>query len=128
MKYELFYHERVTDYFRFPRCKGSLKNPDFYACVTNVSCGDEVILQGMVSQGMVTQCVFEAKGCVIAASMASMLAEYACAKPIAELLLLDSQFIISLIGMNLGPNRLQCALLSLEALHKALHSLTDGKK
>ena len=33
---------------------------------------------------------------------------------------LDSKFMVNLIGIELGPNRLQCALLPLVALQKGL--------
>ena len=37
-----------------------------------------------------------------------------------EFLKIDSQFIKNLLGMDLGPSRLKCATLGLEAIRKAV--------
>ena len=128
MDYKHIYHERINDYYRFPRFRGRLEKPDFEAYVINTSCGDELSMQVMLSQeGIITQCVFEGKGCVISLATASMVAEYVHHKTVAEVKALAPDAIKSLIAIELGPNRLQCALLSLEVLHKALATVHEKK-
>ena len=49
-----------------------------------------------------------------------MLTDYVKGKSKQELKKLDSKFIIKMLGIDLGINRIKCALLSLEALQKLL--------
>jgi hypothetical protein len=49
-----------------------------------------------------------------------MLTEYIKGKTKEQLKKIDKDFIIKMLGVNLGVNRIKCALLSLEALKKLL--------
>ena len=117
------YQERILDYYRNPRHRGKLESPDFSSGMANPSCGDAICLQGILKGDRVERCSFEGKGCVISQATASMLCEQAIGKTIAEVQSLDAAFMQSLIGMQLGPTRLKCALLSLEALKKGLNEV-----
>lgn len=119
------YQERILDYYRNPRNRGMLSLPDFSSGMVNPSCGDAVSLQGTVKGDRVELCVFEGKGCVISQATASMLTEQIKGKTIADIMDMDAQFMQSLIGMQLGPTRLKCALLPLEALKKGLDEISD---
>ncbi len=66
------------------------------------------------------QLVFEGKGCVISQAMASMLAEHVVGRSLDDVLALHAPTIIALLGIELGPTRLKCALLPLEALQAAV--------
>lgn len=114
------YQERILDYYRNPRHRGKLESPDFSSGMANPSCGDAVCLQGTIKGERVELCVFEGKGCVISQAAASMLCEQAIGKTITEIESMDAAFMQSLIGMQLGPTRLKCALLALEALKKGV--------
>lgn len=114
------YQEIILDHYRNPRNKGVLEKPDFVCNQHNPSCGDSVSWQGKLYQGRVIAVVFEGYGCVISQATASLLSEYVINKTIAEVMELDNQAILSLIGITLGPTRLKCALLSLEALQEGI--------
>lgn len=114
------YQEILMDHYRHPRNRGSLANPDFSSASHNPSCGDSVQFEGRVQDGMVTALAFEGKGCVISQAMASMLTEKLMGKTVSEILALDKEYVIGILGMQLGPTRLKCALLPLQALHEGL--------
>lgn len=115
------YQDRLMDYYRYPRNRGTLATPDFSSDEHNPSCGDSVCMQGIIKDGIIMQIVFDGRGCVISQAAASMLAEQCIGKTFHEVLLLTPTFMIELVGIELGPTRLKCALLSLQALHTGLH-------
>lgn len=120
MSYEKLYHEELVDHYRHPRNCGTLEQADFSSGVYNPSCGDQVSIAGIIKEGTITQCMFQAKGCVISTAAASMLTEQCIGSSPKELLALNKDAMLALVKVKLGPNRLHCALLALEALQNAL--------
>ena len=118
-----FYREKLLDHYRHPRNAGQLEAPDFSSEEYNHSCGDQVKIDGRVQNGVVTDIVFVGSGCVISQAAASMIVELAKGKSINEILALDKDFMLKLIGIELGPTRLRCALLPLYALQQGLTSI-----
>ncbi len=120
------YQQELMDHYQHPRNRGAMEHADFSSSVLNPSCGDSVCYEGTVDQGRVTDVVFSGKGCVISQATASMLSEKVKGQALQDLMLLDKQSVLSLIGIELGPTRLRCALLPLEALHKGLSSYASS--
>lgn len=114
------FNEQVMDHVRNPRHKGRMSNPDFSSDESNPSCGDNVIFDGAVVDGVLTELYFEGTGCALSMASASMLTEVAVGKRLEDILALDKQFISALLGLELGPNRLKCALLPLMALQQGV--------
>ncbi len=110
------YQEELMDHYRNPRNHGRLPHPDFTSGEYNPSCGDSIALEGCVKHNMLAEIAFVGKGCVISQAAASMLTEACKGKPVNDLLALDKDFILTMIGIQLGPTRLKCALLPLQAL------------
>ena len=121
------YKQELLDHYRFPRHKGKLINPDFSSGQHNPSCGDRVCFEAKLANGLIVEIAFDGVGCVISLASASMLAELVKDKPINFLQNLSSADILILIGMDLGPTRLKCALLSLIALQEGLREHMKGK-
>lgn len=115
------YQEELMDHYRNPRHRGVLPSPDFSSAEHNPSCGDSASFQGSVSEGLITAIAFEGKGCVISQGAASMLAHFCFQKSMTEIAALDKEFMMTLIGIPLGPTRLKCALLPLQALQQGIH-------
>lgn len=120
-----FYREKLLDHYHHPRNAGQLEEPDFSSEEFNHSCGDQVHIEGHVQDGIITDLVFLGSGCVISQAAASMITEYSKGKSVDEILSLDKNFMLKLIGVQLGPTRLRCALLPLYALQ---HGLAAYKK
>lgn len=114
------YQETLLDYYRNPRNKGHIADPDFKSEQYNPSCGDKVSFEGTIQANTLQSVAFQGHGCVISLATASMLAEYASGKSLSDIHTLTTDFIISLIGISLGPTRLKCALLPLQALQEGL--------
>lgn len=114
------YHTLLYEHYRNPRYKGTLAQCTFESGTYNPSCGDVVLFQGIVVDNQLMQVAFDGKGCVISMATASLLSEHVLTKSLEEIAALGTQDILTLIGMPLGPTRLRCALLPLEALQKGL--------
>jgi nitrogen fixation protein NifU and related proteins len=114
------YQATLMDHYRNPRNRGTLPNPDFSSDQHNPSCGDQVCMAGMVTNGIITQLAFEGKGCVISQAAASLLTMHSVGKTRDMVMAMDGAAMQQLIGMELGPTRLKCALLPLQALQEGL--------
>ncbi|MDP3889530.1 MAG: iron-sulfur cluster assembly scaffold protein [bacterium] len=114
---ENLYQAILLDHYRNPRHRGVLEKPDFSSGSTNPSCGDSVSFQGCVEGDLITAVAFTGSGCVISQATASLLSEYVLNKTLSQIMMLDKDFIVSMIGMpQIGPMRIKCALLPLQAL------------
>ena len=66
-----------------------------------------------------------ADGCAISQATASMLMEEIIGKSLDEIKTWDKQYIIDLLGIEIGPVRLKCALLSLKVLKAGVWGLEE---
>ncbi len=114
------YQEMILEHYRYPKNKRRLPGAEKTVTVQNPLCGDEITMDISFSGDTITEISFEGKGCVISQALSSMLTAYAKQKTKDKLRKLDKTFMIGLLGIELGPNRLKCALLPLEALQKLL--------
>ncbi len=127
------YTEIILDYYRHPRNKGQLENPQISAKDSNPLCGDVIEIQ-MVLDGndTVKDVRYNGQGCAISQASASMLTELVKGKSLDEVRKISKEDILSLIGGQLSAVRLKCALLSLKVMKTGLYSylgaLDSGKE
>ncbi len=120
MDLKKLYQERLLDHYNHPRHKTVLARTDFSSGVFNPSCGDAVTLEGTITNNILTHARFTAQGCVISCAAASLLLEACVDKNLTEIESLTPAYMQELVAIPLGPTRLRCALLALEALHNGL--------
>ncbi len=116
------YQDLILDHYRNPRNQGVLKAPTHLATANNPTCGDHLEMQLSVKNGIISDVKFSGRGCAISQASASLLSEFVKGKTIVEASGLGTDGLLSLLGVALSPNRLKCALLSLETFSKALSS------
>ena len=114
------YEQDILDHYQNPRNFGLMSTYDFISPSYNPSCGDSVVVCGTIKDGIVTGFTFEGKGCVLSLAMASMLTVYAKNKKLEDLLSCDEELVGELLKTQLGIKRMQCGLLSLQALQKGI--------
>jgi len=114
------YKEILLDTYRNPKNYGTINKPSKTVLISNPLCGDRIKMDIVFKENTVTDIKFTGQGCVISLALTSMLTDFAKHKKKNFLLKLDSSFMIKLLGIKPGPNRLKCALLPLEALKKLL--------
>lgn len=122
------YQDIILDHYRNPRNFGKLEKADHTVSVSNPLCGDKISMEIIEEGDIIHNIAFSGEGCAISKAAASMLTEYVKGKSKDELRKLDKSFIMEMLGLELSPNRIKCALLSWEALIKILSStpLTAG--
>ncbi len=120
MNTSAYYQEHILDHYKNPRNRGSLEKPDLKSNSHNPSCGDRITLEALFDQDTICQVRFTGSGCVISQATASQLTVFMLQKNLLELEKISAQDILALIGIELGPLRARCALLSLEALQEAI--------
>lgn len=108
------------DHFKSPENYGCLDDFDCSCELKNVSCGDVVEVWLKLNKGVVKRFGFEGKGCAISQASVSILSEEIIGMKKDEILDISSDDVVDMIGVELGPTRLKCALLGLSAVKKAL--------
>ncbi|MEN9328254.1 MAG: hypothetical protein RI947_1062 [Candidatus Parcubacteria bacterium] len=114
------YQDIILDHYRNPRNNGHLARHTHKVTVNNPLCGDLLTFEIYDENGIVKEIAFSGSGCAISQASASMLTEYAVGKSNDELKKIDKDIVLEMLGIELSPNRIKCALLSLEGLHKLL--------
>ena len=110
------YQQELLDHYRFPRNRGELAGATFCHDELNPSCGDKIVIAGIIKDGVLSAIKFSGSGCVISQAAASMLTEEVVGKSVDEIKIMPGSFMQELVGIPLGPTRLKCALLSLQVL------------
>jgi len=119
-----FYRELIIDRYKNPRMQGTLDPRDYSYQDDNPLCGDEIRIDLRVDeQGIVTDAAFSGKGCAIAIASADLLTEAIVGKSLEEIRSLSKEDILEMLGIELGPVRLKCALLSLKVLKAGIYGL-----
>ncbi len=122
------YQQELLDHYHHSPHRGALVNPDFASQEYNPSCGDKVSFAGRIESNLLIEVGFEGSGCVISQAAASLLAHKAMGATLDNILALNTDYMINLIGITLGPTRLKCALLPLQALQQGVHTYSATKQ
>ncbi len=121
------YREVIIEHYKNPFYRGKLDPHDISFADNNPLCGDHIQIDLRVDgNGVVTEAMFDGHGCAISQASADLLMESIIGKPIEEVKKLNKDSILELLGIELGPVRLKCALLSLKVLKAGVYGLGEA--
>lgn len=121
------YRETIIDHYKNPQYRGRLDPHDIRFEDDNPLCGDHIEITLRVDgEGRVADGRFDGKGCAISQASADLLIESIIGKPLEEVKQLTRQDILDMLGIELGPVRLKCALLSLKVLKAGVYGLGEA--
>jgi nitrogen fixation NifU-like protein len=114
------YRDYILEHYRRPHNFGVLEAPTASYEGSNPLCGDRITMMLGVEDGVVRDVAFTGRGCAISQASASLLTDEIKGKPVAEVEKMTPDDLLELIGIEISPARLKCALLSLDTVAHAL--------
>jgi nitrogen fixation NifU-like protein len=120
------YRELIIDRYKNPQMQGSLDPHDFTYEDDNPLCGDRIRIDIRVDgNGVVSEAAFSGEGCAISLASADLVLESIIGKTLPDVKKLSKEAILEMLGIQLGPVRLKCALLSLKVLKAGVYGLEE---
>ena len=149
MELDSLYQEVILDHYKHPQHKGL--SPTFTAQVShvNTSCGDEIILNIILEDGVISSLTWEGQGCSISQASVSIASVLLVYKSFADADSILNEFTelmqskgtkegnpdaledaVALAGVSKFPARIKCALLGWMAFKDAavrINTTTGGE-
>jgi nitrogen fixation NifU-like protein len=121
------YREIIIEHYKSPSHKGRLDPHDYGFADSNPLCGDHIEVTVRTDEhNVITEAAFEGHGCAISQASADLLMEAIVGKSVDEVKQIDKDYILEMLGIELGPVRLKCALLSLKVLKAGVYGLEES--
>ena len=116
------YREVIIDRYKNPRMRGVLDPHDYTYQDDNPLCGDQIRVDLRVDENdKISEAAFSGSGCAISLASADLLVESVVGKTLDEVKQLGKEDILEMLGIELGPVRLKCALLSLKVMKAGVY-------
>jgi len=114
------YRDYILEHYRRPHNFGVLAEPSATFEGANPLCGDRITMQLTVKDGVVTDVGFTGRGCAISQASASLLTDEIKGKPVESVTGFRADDLLELLGIEISPARLKCAMLSFDSLQHLL--------
>ena len=122
-----FYREVIIDHYKNPSHRGKLDPQDYSFEDENPLCGDFIHMDIILDENQkVKNALFDGHGCAISQASADLLLEAIQGRSLDEIKAMTKQDVIDLLGIELSPVRLKCALLPLKVLKAAVYQLKEA--
>ena len=123
------YREQIIDRYKNPHYRGELDPHDVSYEDDNPLCGDKIRIELRVDENkQITEAVFSGQGCSISQASADLVVESVIGKSMDDVKLMTKEDVLEMLGIELGPVRLKCALLSLKVVKAGVYGLGVGEE
>ncbi|WP_332897615.1 iron-sulfur cluster assembly scaffold protein [Haladaptatus sp. CMSO5] len=108
------YRQQILDHYKNPRNYGKLENPTFTHVGENPLCGDEIRMDVVLDEDeeTIVHVAFTGDGCAISQASASLLSQKLPGMTVDELEALDRDDMTEMLGVDISPMRIKCAVLA----------------
>ena len=114
------YRDQILEHYKRPHNLGRLEEFDLDFEDNNPFCGDaQHVFIKLGDDGKVAEVAFEGKGCAISTAATSLLTDELEGMTREELIHLDKQFVLDLLGIDISATRMKCAMLGLKVVKGA---------
>lgn len=114
------YRDQILEHYKRPHNFGRVASPDLEFEDTNPFCGDEQhVTIKLDGDEKVAEVAFEGKGCAISTAATSLLTDELVGMSRDELLKLQKDFVLELLGIEISATRMKCAMLGLKIVKSA---------
>lgn len=121
------YREIIIERYKNPAYRGELDPHDISFEDENPLCGDHIKIDLRVDNtGIVTEAAFSGHGCAISQASADLLLEFVIGKTLDDIKRMKKDDLLELLGIELGPVRLKCALLPLKIIKAGVYGLGES--
>jgi nitrogen fixation protein NifU and related proteins len=120
------YRDYILEHYRRPHNFGVLETPTSSFEGANPLCGDRITMQLGIRDGVVAEIAFTGRGCAISQASASLLTDEIMGMQVEKAAAYRADDLLDLLGIDISPARLKCAMLSLETLEHALAEKPDS--
>jgi len=117
------YRDYILEHYHRPHNFGVLEAPTVSYEGNNPLCGDRLTMMLGIEDGVVKEVAFTGRGCAISQASASLLTDEIRGKTVEEVEKMTPEDVLELLGVEISPARLKCALLSLDTV---AHALAEG--
>ncbi|WP_135827536.1 Fe-S cluster assembly sulfur transfer protein SufU [Halorussus halobius] len=108
------YRQQILDHYKNPRNYGEMEEATYSHAGENPMCGDEIRMDVKLDddEETIEGVSFEGDGCAISQASASMLTEKLRGMAVDEMKALDRDDVIDMLGVEISPMRVKCAVLA----------------
>jgi nitrogen fixation NifU-like protein len=121
------YRDYILEHYRRPHNFGVIEDATASFEGSNPLCGDRITMMLGVRDGVLERVGFTGRGCAISQASASLLTDEIKGKPLSEVAAFRADDLLDLLGIEISPARLKCAMLSHETLQIALNEVEGAR-